>query len=152
MERNSKMFYQIADLIETYPEFHAQDEFIDTDNLYYDEGGMQVLPEELQHWDTVIYDGREIHCGTTQCIAGWAMILEGRKEELISYFDESNRYTTSGSVENAAAEILGLNQGEAYDMFYFMKDNTEFDFPNALRAIGDGADVHETLKGRSYYL
>lgn len=146
MERNRKLFYQIADIIETYPERHDQNSWI--------ENPVGEVPDS-----SIIYDGEEISCGTNQCIAGWAVIIEnggltGLDEDEVFHFNNGNElplasvYDDIDTVPSIAKTILGLNDDEASNLFYTTEicDHELFDMPRVLREIGDGAAVSVSLR------
>lgn len=130
-ERNRKMFYQIADIIECAPEKHDQ-------KLY-------VTLKNGEDFVTDIIGGHEVTCGTTQCIAGWAIQLEGdmvfAADIALTYDGCAPDYSVDPDEE--AAEILGLTEDEASTLFHTY--NNDLDWPQILRSIGDGANVQETI-------
>lgn len=146
MERNRKLFYQIADIIETYPEMHDQESWIEN-------------PVGEVSDSSIIYDGEEISCGTNQCIAGWAVIIEnggltGVDEDEVFHFNNGESllfnscYDDIDTVSSVAQTVLGLNDIEAENLFYTteIRDYELFDMPRVLREIGDGADVFVSLR------
>ena len=51
------------------------------------------------------------HCGSTGCIAGWALILSGYKKERIGFFTPAGELLRSGhSIITRTAELLGLER------------------------------------------
>lgn len=132
--RNRKMFYQIADLIEFAPELHDQSRYV-------------TLDCNTTSFRKDVIAGYEVTCGTTQCIAGWAMQLDGGYEELLLEMATVLGGCADGEdsldVDKAAAGILGLNEEEAEHLFHCY-DN-DIDWPMVLRRIGDGEDVIDTL-------
>lgn len=146
MERNRKLFYQIADIIETYPERHNQETWIENTN-------------REQSDSSIIYDGKKISCGTNQCIAGWAVIIEnggltGVDQDEVFYFNNGDElplasvYDDIDTVSSVAQTVLGLNDIEAQNLFYTteIRDYELFDMPRVLREIGDGAEVSVSLR------
>ena len=145
MERDRKLFYKIADIIETYPEKHDQNTWIEN-------------PGKVPN-SSIIYDGEEISCGTNQCIAGWAVIIEngglnGVFINEIFHFNNgeemplSSSYDDEDCIPSVAQTLLGLNDIEAMNLFYTTEicDYELFDMPRVLREIGDGADVSVSLQ------
>ncbi len=64
-------------------------------------------------------------CGTTYCFAGWATTLAGL--EWINNFavrDDAGRYVDPGE---AAADLLGLSDGEAFNLFHGGNDLAAID-------------------------
>lgn len=126
--RNRELFYQIADLIEKHPEQYDQ-----------------------QTW------GSETECGTAHCIAGHACLLSGLKP-LIRINDSADysRFFPAGAnqaekpfewqnVDHLAKKLLGLEREEAWILFDTMWVPPEGQtVPQALRAIGDGAEIEES--------
>jgi hypothetical protein len=132
---NTKMFYAIADVIETYPDKHDQEQWFEHFGHVNVEGPVK---------DTVIYDGVKYECDTNQCIAGWTVILDGNK---VSFHDQylylnGERHTDTDLI-NKAADILGIDYEDAHLLFYTM--DMEYDWPRLLRSIGDGMSVGKAL-------
>lgn len=148
-ERNSKLFYQIADVIETYPERYRQQIWGAVPHDAHgtpltDENGDQIL-------DTVIFDGVKHTCGTSHCIAGWAAALNDDKVlptsgpyarhsdyTFIQIIDDGTIISTS----DWATQELGLTYSEANLLFaasWRPVDNMSAS--DALRALGDGASI-----------
>lgn len=96
----------------------------------------------MSHWsdiplETVVFkDGKEIakvSCGTTQCIAGWAVQLKGYKflvgRDDLDYDDHYKPTTCTKNgravdIQRKAAELLGLTPEESYFLFLDV-DNDE---------------------------
>ena len=162
MTRNTKLFYLIAEAIEERPEMHSQSSWFG----FVVGGGI-----DLQE---VFVAGRQVTCGTTQCIAGWALALEGRVlgvntdevdpeyvPRLGEYvevdalhggtdpFDDRQRAALAlapgRGYDIVAAQLLGLTEAEAERLFYECDPFESIDWPAALRDIGDGSDVEEAL-------
>lgn len=144
---NKKMFYAIADLIEDNPERWDQDFWI-TDGW-----GSQ---------NSVVYNGEEYICGTTQCVAGWAVVLQhgGYTGDQNGYSIMSDGHTVYNVSDNwviEGANILGLSREDAYMLFHTTFDvrniskrheeyeKQMFDMPRVLREIADGRTVEEAL-------
>lgn len=146
-EINSKMLYTIANIIETFPEHHNQDTWVNC-NFYLNDDNSS----------SVIYDGNRFSCGTTQCVAGWAVIIEngGLKHQ---HPDGSLEFNNGNSLElsegsytdlayvYAGAEILGLEVDDARTLFMTtdIENYEAFDMPRVLREIADGATVNEAV-------
>jgi len=162
MLRNAKLFYLIAEALEERPDLHDQTRWFGVND---DDG------YDLQE---VFVAGRQVTCGTTQCIAGWAIALEGavlgvddsqvdpevggRDGEFVAVdgrhagldlLTEDQRAALSLSLgrgyDLVAAQLLGLSAAEADRLFYELDPFDCIDWPAALRDIGDGADVEEAL-------
>ena len=156
MKRNRKLFYQIADITETYPERYEQCAW-----------GFASIPEHpgvqvpsMETMDRVIYDGNEYACGTAHCIAGWALTLS-KTAKPVSYpvwnrlgdtilrtsFDWSTVQLENGNVRGIiewAADELGLSIDEANDLFSGgWMPRQDLSVGDALRLIGDGASIYE---------
>jgi hypothetical protein len=57
-------------------------------------------------------------CGTTACYAGWALHLTGFKVNLFNQvFNEDGE--RDGGVFDKAAEVLGLDHGQADEIFHY---------------------------------
>lgn len=142
-KRNRDLFYKIADAIEQTHRW-SQDDFVRFEDA--DEDGRIV-----HTLTTVEVDGEEITCGTSHCVAGWAVVIA--KPELL----ERNVYDINFRVE--ATKLLGLNDGEAWMLFCdegwidgrgeldrdawqeHPDDDTVAAAAQRLREIGDGAPV-----------
>lgn len=89
MERNTELMLQVADFIESHPEQHDQK------NWFVDKkGGLVKYPTT-----TEIPEDR---CGTTACVAGWAVVLSGIR---CTYWWDGGR------------DVLGITQDEANFLF-----------------------------------
>ena len=139
--RNTKMFYMIAEAIEEKPELHDQ-------NYWF---GNQETAEEPELQKEFVA-GREVWCGTTQCIAGWAIafdqqlkgfIFEDQEETLDVQLSDGTVLFRNGQFIELGAKILGLDYADASTLF---TTTSNHDWPNVLRAIGDGDDVEEALE------
>jgi len=144
---NRKMFYQIADIIEQYPENHDQEIwFMNADCTH-----------SYNFLNTIIYDGVEYKCDTSQCIAGWSLILDKRNIYFANgstYVDDvevARHYDDIGvpvndneSIIDIASKILGISTDDGQLLFYTM-DIEQEDWPTVLRAIGDGKDIQSAL-------
>ena len=134
LERNAKLFYIIAEAIEENPQLHDQDQWLIAPS--------QGLLEKF-------IANRKVECGTSQCIAGWAWVFEGRGPELAELLtgrDIDNAQQQNMSIIGEAAKILGLSDDEANQIFFTLHRGDEFDWPGALRAIGDGGDIDAILE------
>ena len=156
-EINSKMLYTIANIIETFPEHHNQDTWVNVAPADYhpnDDNGSSVIYDGT----SVIHDGNRFSCGTTQCVAGWAVIIEngGLKHQHPDgslVFNNGNSLELSeGSYSDlayvyAGAEILGLEVDDARTLFMTtdIENYEAFDMPRVLREIADGATVDEAV-------
>lgn len=128
MKVNKELFEKIADHIEIHPDQWSQETWVDN-GLHGHVGPGNVLDP---------YD-----CGTSACIAGWAVMLSRQPIP--------NEWTMKG------AELLGLQLSDAHTLFdeYWRpagySDDNAVDInakyaAEALRAIGNGADVDDVTK------
>jgi hypothetical protein len=144
-EINRKMLYEIADIIEMFPEHHDQD--------------LWIMNDVGDASSSILWNGETISCGTAQCVAGWAVILENGGLDSITldgftsdeevHFSNGNscsRYNDEFYMENGA-RILGLNDSDAYNLFMTtdVVDYDDFDMPRVLREIADGESVSKAL-------
>lgn len=118
-ERNEDLFRQIADLIEDEPE-------------RYDQTVYHLLTD----------------CGTTGCIAGHAIMINGWQfeESGCVYAPGTNRNSdcSCGNLNIYAAELLGLTSDEADVLFSpGWAPSSHLNVPDALRKLGAGADISE---------
>lgn len=114
MTINTELFQKIYDQITQHPETHDQGHF-----------------------------EAEWHCGTTRCIAGWAVIMH---YGLYSLYDSNvpmrGRITDSGYLSgtaNTAAGILGLSDDQAHELFYEMNNEKAVDLCSYYANKGDKA-------------
>lgn len=98
---NTKLFEQVMEQIESNPEHFEMQSFFaaDTYKLCSREAVMKDLISESR-------------CGTTACIAGWAITLHHKNNLL------SDGFAICGPTEDAATGILGINYDEAQRLFY----------------------------------
>ncbi len=137
MERNKELFYQIADAIEQNPSHHHQGSWIRVEDTR--------VPSNML---TLEVNGEQIeHCGTTQCVAGWAAVLDGQGEKLaVAMGEVYGENEEPFNVKTAAACALGLDEIEAGTLFVSSAGHTEsYDWPAVLRALGDGATVKKAF-------
>jgi hypothetical protein len=139
MMLNRKMLYTIADIIEENNDFWDQDEWMNTEDIGYEEP------------NAVIYNGNEYVCGTTQCVAGWAVLIEHGGLDA-SRTSEHHWFMKDGfSTDDWAksgAEILGLSEVDSLNLFYTtdIANPYAFDMPRVLRDIADGASVGDAIR------
>lgn len=120
-EINTELFNQIADLIEGSPDLYDQNDWTNQT-----EG-----------------------CGTTHCIAGWALTLTNNNHNAESMADWPAYYETPleerpvhGAIGVAAAQALGLDPREADNLFHTdWKPPQNITVPEALRKIGGGDPI-----------
>jgi|JI10StandDraft_1071094.scaffolds.fasta_scaffold88639_3 hypothetical protein len=132
-KRNTERFREIAALIEKYPERHNQDTwmggFVDERELDLPESGTTTVRA----------------CGTTQCVAGWAIVLD----------EENYLVARGGSVKRAdgrpfvgwtweGSHALGLTVEEGELLFHTYR-TPPMGWPRALRAIGEGVAIGDAL-------
>jgi len=145
-EVNSKMLYKIADIIEAFPEHHNQDSWIEMGSLNNADADASI-----------IWDGEKISCGTTQCIAGWAVVLDNKGLTGFQWEADAptvcfengmsfNHYNDQMYIEQGA-DILGLDRGDALKLFMTsdISDYESFDMPRVLREIADGEKIEKAL-------
>lgn len=144
MEINSTRIREIADIIEAYPELHDQDRWLSTTD-----------PDRT----VTTTNGRRVHCGTSQCIAGWAVVLDYDEHNRLydgarsiaevsdQLLDGSEKITFKGDrrgMIDIGAELLGLEASDAYQLF--MTTDNDRNWPVVLRRIADGEDVDQVLE------
>jgi len=119
---NTKALAQgILDYIETYPERHDQQFwFLDKS---------KASPRTLSN---VVNDGDEFNiCKTTMCIAGTAVFLSRPTDEFKRFGDKSYNWVSAGG------ELLGLDDDEAYWLFYGNNQTAK----KMLRAVANGDEA-----------
>lgn len=118
---NLPLLKQVRDLIEIEPHKLEMGDW----ESYRDEGEHYYNPAEDDY-----VDPQPNECGTTRCIAGWAIYLEGVKRGLDPTFliatmkDELYR-SEHGWLDHRDAGILalGITEEEADTLFYTGNDN-----------------------------
>lgn len=117
--KNVEMFKKIHNQITLHPETHHQGTF-----------------EEGQS------------CGTTRCVAGWAIHLWGVENGFAgSVNDLMGMYVANHmnpnewvEIEDAAGHLLGLSEREAYQLFY------NFNEPDVVRMVSEYAAGKEFVQ------
>lgn len=135
IERNRKLFYRVAEYIETYPERYDQGEW-----------GVDLVENE-------IFDGKEISCGSHMCIAGTTAALSGYSPTVYNRGFDGSQWNwvtvvdsegTEEIVDTVAGDQLGLSKDDRNNLFMGNWRPAEgMTVPDALRALGDGADLEE---------
>lgn len=130
-KRNTAMFREIADVIELNPHRHHQPSWSSADVR----DSVIKLPTGT----------KTVSCGTTQCVAGWAVALD-EENYGINHVGAAFNYTTNtrSNFTEAGADILGLSETEANRLFFHYSE-PPMGWPRALRAIGEGIDIQEAL-------
>lgn len=90
-ELNTKLFGQILDVIEKHPEHHDQNDF----------------------------ENPRAECGTTRCVAGWAIFIDAtnRGENITSYIQASSM-PFGVAPSTVAGRLLGITPQEREELFY----------------------------------
>ena len=149
-ERNSDLFFEIADVLDFYPHL-------------YDQGtcGEFLLPSRISHPQYLNRGLVEIgNYGTTTCVAGWAAALSGwhptteyhhqRKVTLLDWSTVAAMPLTPSDHHSAepvldlAQKLLGITNSEADELFSGMPSGCSEDHrwtADDLRAISKGRSV-----------
>ena len=119
MSRNEELFRKVADAIEREPESYDQGWFF-----------------------------RDLGCGTTACIAGWAVALAKHQGNLSaacrSYPDAVNEWMLLEPESIPATALLGLTTDDASYLFgQGWRPHDGLSVPDALRKIGEGAAIED---------
>lgn len=144
--RNAQNLRTIASIIEAHPDMHNQKVYVK--GL---EGG-----NRSGFVETVIQHGRQtISCGSSQCIAGWAIAIENGKVEIEQSGwgggSEPRLRLPGGetlgvtSIDEEAARILGLNDGEAETLFHSIPQE-QVNWPQLLRNLADGMGFFDAIE------
>ena len=146
-QRNSDLFFEIADVLDFYPHLYNQQTWGGFDS----QGESVQLPsgEEL---DVMLVGVKG--CSTTACLAGWAAALSGWHPTVWTNGDTttlhwdvvaptslvpSDHYSTEMAYDIARA-LLGITDSEAKELFIGCSDNHRWTADD-LRAIGKGRSV-----------
>lgn len=115
MTINTELFQKIYDQISQHPETH----------------------------DQATFEYRDISCGTTRCVAGWAVaIAHGIESIYTGAARYGGRETVHGylsSTANEAAALLGLDDAQACHLFYMTTDAQAVEACHLFATKGDEA-------------
>ena len=151
-QRNSDLFFEIADVLDFYPHLYNQQTWGGFDS----HGETVQLPSGEEH--DLILVGVE-GCSTTACLAGWAAALSGWHPTVWTDGDTtlldwevvapvplipSDHYLTEG-VYDIARALLGITDSEAKELF----SGTPAGCSGAVRWTAD--DLRAIGKGRSVF-
>ena len=151
-QRNSDLFFEIADVLDFYPHLYNQQTWGGFDS----HGETVQLPSGEEH--DLILVGVE-GCSTTACLAGWAAALSGWHPTVWTDGDttlldwqvvapvpliSSDHYLTE-EVYDIARALLGITDSEAKELF----SGTPAGCPGAVRWTAD--DLRAIGKGRSVF-
>lgn len=118
MPLNAELFRKIADVIEREPNLYDQTEFGFGSNNDDAKACHHIPPEQVNA------------CGTSHCIAGWAVALTPPAKR------------PDADVFYAAKELLGLSINDAADLFWSAwKPPSEMTVPQYLREVADRGEV-----------
>ena len=157
-ERNSDLFFEIADVIDFYP--HLYDQRTYGKFLLPDGTGPPMSQGSNVETDLSLVEVRG--CATTACVAGWAAALSGWHPTTNTTFDgkttlldwaevapmpltPSNHHSAE-SVYGLARVLLGITDLEAKELFSGMPlgcSGEHWWTADDLRAIGKGRSVFE---------
>ena len=151
-QRNSDLFFEIADVLDFYPHLYNQQTWGGFDS----HGETVHLPSGEEH--DLILVGVE-GCSTTACLAGWAAALSGWHPTVCTDSDTtlldwqvvapvplipSDHYSTE-MVYDIARALLGITDSEAKELF----SDTPAGCSGAVRWTAD--DLRAIGKGRSVF-
>ena len=146
-QRNSDLFFEIADVLDFYPHLYNQQTWGGFDS----HGEPVQLPSGEEH-DLKLIGVKG--CSTTTCLAGWAAALSGWHPTVWTNGDTttlhwdvvappslipSDHYSTEMAYDIARA-LLGITDSEAKELFIGCSDNHRWTADD-LRAIGKGRSV-----------
>ena len=111
---NKERFLELADIIENAPkdQFHLGAWFGERNFKYDTWMGTNQYCGPLGRFFS--QSPNEMKCGTTACIAGWALAMK---------YNFDPKLDLNGAIEDVAAEYLGLTQHEAYRLFFANQDS-----------------------------
>ena len=152
-QRNSDLFFEIADVLDFYPHLYNQHTWGGFDS----HGGSVQLPSGKEKERDVMLIGVK-GCSTTACLAGWAAALSGWHPTVWTNGDTtflnwqdvapvslipSDHYSTE-LVYDLARALLGITDSEAEELFSGMPSGCSDEHrwtADDLRAIGKGRSV-----------
>lgn len=153
-ERNTEVFFKIADVLDFHPVLYNQETFGTTTTSG---SGAAADDDDNIIGDNDIFLLNVESCRTSACVAGWAAILDGWHPTLgwdldgvTLNYDEVARepwaLDTSDEarpIVGVAQEILGITEAEAVSLFAVCPDGAlgEAWTGDELRAIGKGRSV-----------
>jgi hypothetical protein len=140
MMRNEALFEKVAAQIEEWPD--------DYDQATYGKIRFQWV-EEATEGPVRFRTGNGVveECGTSACVAGWALLLSGwsiNREQSKAHFVRGDEWLETPEVFGKAADLLGLEMHEAAALFdgNWMAGAAS-KVPDALRRIAKGEDPSE---------
>jgi len=155
-ERNSDLFFEIADVLDFYPHLYNQRTY--GEFLLPDGTGHPMVQGSTVETDLSLVEVRG--CATTACVAGWAAALSGwhptinttvdGKTTLLDWAEvapmplTSSNHHSAESVYGLARGLLGITDLEAEELFSGMPSGCSDDHrwtADDLRAIGKGRSV-----------
>jgi hypothetical protein len=121
MSINTELFQKIYDQISQHPETHDQGDF----------------------------ESRPPGCGTTRCVAGWAIALHCGVNSIYSRpgLPLAGRETSSGYLSPTAveaADLLGLTDRQAVELFYNFENEEAVELCHRYATKGDDATLDVT--------
>lgn len=133
---NIELMSQILDIIENDPKKHDQSSFESDRHIPHYEGYEDDPDWEGDPYSDGPYPERDQcaeECGTTRCVAGWAIFLNNpgtdtlddamRMQLRLDFPDDvAARDRNMFSYSNTATRILGLTKLEAEALFYYASD------------------------------
>lgn len=133
---NREMILRVADAIEAAAKPDAKPSIGFNMESFVNEAASEFEPDQTGH-----------QCGTTACIAGWAMHLSGDDLSRVEYL------TSNGCIRRGAA-ILGLDFDDADDLFTVCDDSlsleeiTPSQAVSVLRHLAETGDVDWSIAER----
>lgn len=128
---------------------------------------INLAPKKWNQSSWVSHDEDDVleMCNTTMCIAGWAMLLSGKVEQKV-WMDENNDGTkyvsdvqlvwpgevndygeeeivTESEYKEMGAELLGLNDVQAHNIFMFTKTKDPQIMTNHIKGVLAGTMQHD---------
>lgn len=113
---------------------------------------LTLIKNDRSLWDqnSFISRSRESSCGTTHCIAGWAVALThgtfkpaDNEPNIAGHWilpeqyslTSRDRYDCETNIEEEAAKLLGLTQKEEIEEIFYYIDEEDYDFAGSLFAV-----------------
>lgn len=119
---NKERMLELANIIENAPpkQFHLGSWFGIYKENSFGRNRWSPLSYYDGKWDEIVSGSKnEISCGTTACVAGWAIAMK---------YDFNPTHTPQEEIGREAAEYLGLTEDQMYRLFYADEDSIWAEF------------------------
>lgn len=106
---NIKLAKKVIEHVKKYPDQHKQESYLDNPNHGYSLEDITKPRKDI------------LECGTTACLAGWALVLSPRKKRQEIVNQKFIDWTEAGSL------ALGIESQAGYNLFNIMNEQLAID-------------------------